>query len=65
MDINKARAEGKCFKCSKPWPCSEHFKPRARQIQKMTFRGQELEYTTAKELVEKIGKYEKDFPIGT
>ena len=32
MDINKARAEGKCFKCGKPWPCSEHFKPHARQI---------------------------------
>ena len=31
----------------------------------MTFRGQELEYTTAEELAEKIGKYEKDFPVGT
>ena len=65
MDIGKARAEGKCFKCGKTWPCSEHFKPRTRQICKMTFRGQELEYTTVEELVEKIGKYEKDFPVGT
>ena len=65
MDIGKAHAEGKCFKCGKPWPCSEHFKPRTRQVRKMTFRGQELEYTTTEELVEKIGKYEKDFPVGT
>ena len=24
MDISKARAEGKCARCGKPWPCAEH-----------------------------------------
>ena len=24
MDISKACAEGKCVKCSKPWPCKDH-----------------------------------------
>ena len=51
MDIiSKACAEGKCFKCSKPWSCCEHFKPCTCEVQKMTFRGQELEYATAEEL---------------
>ena len=27
MDISKARAEGKCARCSKPWPCAEHMRP--------------------------------------
>ena len=27
MDIGKAHAEGKCFKCGQPWPYKEHFKP--------------------------------------
>ena len=65
MDISKARAKGKCFKCGKAWLCTEHFKPCARQVRKMTFWGQELEYTTTEELVKKIGKYEKDFLVGT
>ena len=32
MDISKARAKGKCFKCGKPWPCKDHFKPHACQV---------------------------------
>ena len=27
MDISKARAEGKCARCGKPWPCAEHMRP--------------------------------------
>ena len=27
MDISKAHAEGKCARCSKPWPCAEHMRP--------------------------------------
>ena len=37
MDISKACAEGKCMKCSKPWPCKDHI--RKRIIRQMTFRG--------------------------
>ena len=27
MDISKARAEGKCARCGKLWPCAEHMQP--------------------------------------
>ena len=62
MDISKARAEGKCAKCSKLWPCKDHI--RKRVIRQMTFRGQQISYTTADELAAKISRIEKDFPAG-
>ena len=62
MDISKARAEGKCAKCSKPWPCKDHI--RKRVIRQMTFRGQQISYTTADELATEISRIEKDFPTG-
>ena len=64
MDISKARAEGKCFRCRDPWPCTKHFKPRARQIRSFQYRGVNIEYTTAEELEAAITKAEKDFPKG-
>ena len=64
MDISKARAEGKCFRCGDPWPCAKHFKPRARQIRSFQYRGVNIEYTTAEELEAAITKAEKDFPNG-
>ena len=60
MDISKARAEGKCVKCSKPWPCKDHI--RKCVICQMTFRGQQISYTTTDELVAEISRIEKDFP---
>ena len=60
IDISKARAEGKCVKCSKPWPCKDHI--RKHVIRQMTFRGQQISYTTADELVAEISRIEKDFP---
>ena len=60
MDISKAHAEGKCAKCSKPWPCKDHI--RKRVIHQMTFRGQQISYMTADELAAEIGRIEKDFP---
>ena len=62
MDISKARAEGKCAKCSKPWPCKDHI--RKHVIHQMTFRNQQISYTTAEELAAEISRIEKDFPIG-
>ena len=62
MDISKACAEGKCAKCSKPWPCKDHM--RKCIIRQMTFRGQQISYTTADELVAEISHIEKDFPAG-
>ena len=64
MDISKARAEGKCFRCGEPWPCPKHFKPRARQIRSFQYREVNIEYTTAEELEAAITKAEKDFPKG-
>jgi len=67
MDISKACAEGKCFKCSQPWPCKEHFKPRQRQACTMVFRGVTIEYTSADGLATAISKIETEkpgFPIG-
>ena len=64
MDISKAQAEGKCFKCGKPWPCKDHFKPRARQVRSFQYRGQKIEYTTAEELEAAITKAEEGFPKG-
>ena len=63
MDIGKARAEGKCFKCGQPWPCKEHFKPRARQVRTFTFKGRTINYTNHDELVEEMKKVEQDFPV--
>ena len=60
MDISKACTEGKCAKCSKPWPCKDHM--RKCVICQMTFRGQQISYTTADELVAEISRIEKDFP---
>jgi len=65
MDINKAHAKGKCFKCGQPWPCKEHFRPRQRQARTMVFRGVTIEYTSADELAAAIQKVEAaklDFP---
>ena len=62
MDISKARTEGKCAKCSKPWPCKDHI--RKHIIRQMTFRNQQISYTTADELVAEISCIEKDFPAG-
>ena len=62
MDIGKARAEGKCFKCGQPWPCKKHFKPRAHQMCSFTFRGHTIKYTNHDKLVEEMRKVEKDFP---
>ena len=62
MDISKARTEGKCAKCSKPWPCKDHMTKRV--ICQMTFRGQQISYTTADELAAEISHIEKDFPTG-
>ena len=63
MDIGKAHAEGKCFKCGQPWPCKEHFKPRACQVCSFTFRGQTINYTNHNELVAAMKEVEKDFPV--
>ena len=62
MDISKAHAEGKCMKCSKPWPCKDHI--RKHIICQMTFRGQQISYTTADKLAAEISCIEKDFPAG-
>ena len=62
MDISKARAEGRCAKCSKPWPCKDHM--RKWVICQMTSRNQQISYTTAEELVAEINHIEKDFPVG-
>ena len=62
MDISKACAEGKCAKCSKPWPCKDHI--RKQVIRQMTFRNQQISYMTAEELAAEISCIEKDFPIG-
>ena len=60
MDISKARAEGKCARCGKPWPCAEHMRP--RRIHEMTFRGHQIRYTNSNELAAEIQQIEKDFP---
>jgi len=62
MDINKAHAEGKCFKCGQPWPCKEHFKPHQRQARTMVFRGVTIEYTSADGLAAAIQKVEATKP---
>ena len=61
MDISKTCTEGKCVRCSKPWPCKDHI--RKCVIPQMTFRNQQISYTTADELVAEISHIEKDFPI--
>jgi len=62
MDISKACAEGKCFKCGQPWPCKEHFKPHQRQAHTMVFRGVTIEYTNAEGLAAAILKVEAAKP---
>ena len=62
MDVSKAHAEGKCVKCSKLWPCKDHM--RKCVIHQMTFRNQQISYTTADELAAEISCIEKDFSIG-
>ena len=67
MDISKAHAEGKCFKCGQSWPCKEHFKPRQRQARTMVFRGVTIEYTNTDGLATAISKIEAEklgFPTG-
>ena len=67
MDISKARAEGKCFKCDQPWPCKEHFKPCQCQARTMVFQGVTIEYTNADGLATAISKIENEksgFPAG-
>ena len=64
MDISKARAEEKCFKCGKPWPCKDHFKPCAHQVRSFQYCGQKIEYTTAEELEAAITKAEEGFQKG-
>ena len=61
MDLSKAHTEGKCAKCSKSWPCKDHI--RKYVIHQMTFRNQQISYTTADELVAEISCIEKDFPV--
>ena len=63
MDIGKAHTKGKCFKCGQPWPCKEHFKPRACQVRSFTFKGHTINYTNHDKLVEEMRKVEKDFPV--
>ena len=65
MDLAKARAEGKCRKCGKPWPCKEHFKPRVNPIRTLKFRGVTFTYKDDKELEEKLEKIESDFVNGS
>ena len=70
MDISKARAEGKCFRCGKAWPCQEHFRPRASPQKTMTFRNRQIMYTSNDDLAAKIAEIEKErekekgFPTG-
>ena len=67
MDINKARAEGKCFKYGQPWPCKEHFKPCQCQAHTMVFRGITIVYMDADGLATTILKVEATklgFPEG-
>ena len=52
IDISKAHAEGKCVKCSKLWPYKDHI--RKHVICQMTFRNQQISYTTADELSAEI-----------
>ena len=60
MDISKARAEGKCARCGKLWPCAEHMRP--RRICEMTFCGHQIRYINSDELAAEIQHIEKDFP---
>ena len=60
MDISKARAEGKCARCGKPWLCAKHMRP--CRICEMTFRGHQIRYTNSDELAAEIQRIEKDFP---
>ena len=60
MDISKARAEGKCARCGKLWPCAEHMRP--QRIREMTFHGHQIRYTNSNELAAEIQRIEKDFP---
>ena len=62
MDISKAHAEGKCFKCGQPWPCKEHFKSHQRQARTMVFRGVTIEYISAEGLAAAIQKVEAAKP---
>ena len=70
MDISKVRAEGKCFRCGKAWPCQEHFRPHASPQKTMTFRNRQITYTSNDDLAAKIAKIEKErekekgFPTG-
>jgi hypothetical protein len=50
MDIGKARAEGLCFKCGKPWPCTEHMKPRPNRMRMLNFKGVNICYQNDEEL---------------
>ena len=65
MDLAKARAEGKCQKCGKPWPCKEHFKPRVNPVRTLKFRGVTFTYKDDKELEDKLEKIESDFVEGS
>ena len=60
MDISKARAEGKCARCGKPWPCAEHMRP--WRIREMTFHSHQIRYMNSDELATEIQCIEKDFP---
>ena len=65
MDLAKARAEGKCRKCGKPWLCKEHFKPCVNTVRTLKFRGVTFTYKDEKELEEKLEKIESDFVEGS
>ena len=65
MDLAKARAEGKCRRCGKPWPCKEHFKLRVNPVRTLKFRGVTFSYSTDKELEEKLEKIKSDFVEGS
>ena len=61
MDLAKARAEGKCQRCGKPWLCKEHFKLRVNPVHTLKFQGVTFSYENETELQEKLEKIELDF----
>ena len=60
IDIFKVRAEGKCFRCGKAWPCQEHFCLRVPPQKMMTFRNRQISYTDNDDLAAKIAEVERE-----
>ena len=61
MDLTKAHAEGKCWRCGKPWPCKEHFKLCVNPVCTLKFQGVTFSYKDETKLQEKLEKIELDF----